>query len=128
MTGRVVHFEIPFDDGDRARSFYSAAFGWQVMELPEMGYTMVMTGPSDQQTGPTEPGFINGGMFQRSDEFPGKAPSVVIDVPDIDDALGKVKDGGGTVVKERFPVGEMGFSAYFTDTEGNLVGLWETAG
>jgi predicted enzyme related to lactoylglutathione lyase len=21
----------------------------------------------------------------------------------------------------------MGFSAYFTDTEGNLIGLWETA-
>jgi predicted enzyme related to lactoylglutathione lyase len=128
MTGKVVHFEIPFDDGNRARSFYSQAFGWQVMEMPEMGYTMVTTGPSDMQTGPSEPGFINGGMFQRSAEFPGKGPNVVIDVPDIDDALGKVKDAGGTVVKERFPVGDMGFSAYFADTEGNLVGLWETAG
>jgi predicted enzyme related to lactoylglutathione lyase len=128
MTGKVVHFEIPFDDGDRARSFYSQAFGWQVMEMPEMGYTMVMTGPSDQQTGPTEPGFINGGMFQRSDEFPGKAPNIVIDVLDIDDAMGRVKDAGGTIVKERFAVGDMGFSGYFIDTEGNLVGLWETAG
>jgi predicted enzyme related to lactoylglutathione lyase len=128
MTGKVVHFEIPFDDGDRARSFYSQAFGWQVMEMPEMGYTMVMTGPSDQQTGPTEPGFINGGMFQRSDAFPGKAPNIVIDVLDIDDAMGRVKDAGGTIVKERFAVGDMGFSGYFIDTEGNLVGLWETAG
>ena len=128
MSGKVVHFEIPFDDGDRARSFYSQAFGWQVMEMPEMGYTMVMTGPSDPEKGPSEPGFINGGMFERSAEFPGKAPNLVIDVPDLDDALAKVKDAGGTVVKERFPVGEMGFSGYFTDTEGNLVGLWETAG
>ena len=23
MSGKVVHFEIPFDDGDRARQFYS---------------------------------------------------------------------------------------------------------
>ncbi|MGH3366855.1 MAG: VOC family protein [Nocardioidaceae bacterium] len=27
MTGRIVHFEIPFDDGDRARKFYGEAFG-----------------------------------------------------------------------------------------------------
>ena len=60
MTGRVVHFEIPFDDGDRARSFYGDAFGWQIMQMPEMGYTIVMTGPTDQESGPTEPGFING--------------------------------------------------------------------
>ena len=55
MSCRVVHFEIPFDDGDRARAFYGDAFGW------EMDYTIVMTGPTDEQSGPTEPGFINGG-------------------------------------------------------------------
>src|SRR5262245_52648808 len=63
MSGRVVHFEIPYDDGDRARAFYQAAFGWQLMSLPDMGYTLAMTGPSGDQ-GPTEPGFINGGMMQ----------------------------------------------------------------
>ncbi|MFP5371081.1 MAG: VOC family protein, partial [Actinomycetes bacterium] len=41
MSGRVVHFEIPFDDGDRARAFYKEAFDWQLMEMPEMGYTIV---------------------------------------------------------------------------------------
>ena len=29
MTGRVVHFEIPFDNAERARAFYFAAFGWE---------------------------------------------------------------------------------------------------
>ena len=66
-------------------------------------------------------------MFQRSEEFPGKGPNVVIDVPSIDDALAKVKEAGGAVAGERMPVGDMGFAAYFTDTEGNLIGLWETA-
>lgn len=126
MTGKVVHFEIPFDDGDRARSFYGDVFGWQLMEMPEMDYTIVMTGPTDQETGPTEAGFINGGMFARSDDFPGKGPTVVIDVPSIDDALQKVSGAGGTVASEKIAVGEMGFAAYFTDPEGNLVGLWET--
>ena len=105
----------------------TSIFGWQLMEMPEMGYTMVTTGPSDPEKGPSEPGFINGGMFQRSEQFPGKAPNIVIDVESIDDALGRVKDAGGTVASERMPVGEMGFAAYFTDTEGNLMGLWETA-
>jgi len=31
------------------------------------------------------------------------------------------------VVVARQPVGDMGFTAYFKDTEGNLVGLWEDA-
>ena len=127
MSGRVVHFEIPFDDGDRARTFYGETFGWQLMPLPEMGYTIVMTGPTDQEQGPTEPGFINGGMFERSAEFPGKAPNLVIDVASVEGALRSVEAHGGTAVTERMPVGEMGFTGYFTDTEGNLIGLWENA-
>lgn len=127
MSGKVVHFEIPFDDGDRARKFYSETFGWQVTPVPDMAYTMVMTGPSDPEQGPTESGFINGGMFERSEEFPGKAPNIVIDVASIDEALRKVEAAGGTTASERMAVGEMGFAAYFTDTEGNLIGLWENA-
>ena len=126
MSNRVVHFEIPFDDGDRARAFYGNVFGWQVMPVPGMEYTMVMTGPTDQETGPTEPGYINGGMFERSEQFPGKAPNLVIDVASIDDALRQVKEAGGVVVGERMAVGDMGFAGYFTDTEGNMVGLWES--
>ena len=127
MSGKVVHFEIPYDDGDRARAFYGDTFGWELVQIPDMGYTMVTTGPTDPEKGATEPGFINGGMFERNAEFPGKAPNIVIDVPSIDEALRKVDAAGGTVVRERTQVGEMGFTAYFTDTEGNLVGLWENA-
>jgi predicted enzyme related to lactoylglutathione lyase len=38
-----------------------------------------------------------------------------------------VEAAGGKAVTERMPVGDMGFAGYFTDTEGNLIGLWETA-
>jgi predicted enzyme related to lactoylglutathione lyase len=124
MSGRVVHFEIPYDDGDRARQFYSSTFGWQIMPMPEMSYTIVMSGPSGDQ-GPTEAGFINGGMMQREGAF--TSPNVVIDVDNIEDALKAVNDAGGMTVSDREPVGDMGFAAYFKDTEGNLVGLWETA-
>jgi predicted enzyme related to lactoylglutathione lyase len=125
MSNRVVHFEIPYDDGDRARSFYEQAFGWQLMPMPEMGYTLVMSGPSGEE-GPTEIGFINGGMMQR--EGPYTAPNIVIDVVNLERALKAVNEAGGTTVSERQPVGDMGFTAYVKDSEGNLVGLWETAG
>jgi uncharacterized protein len=125
MSGRVVHFEIPFDDGDRARGFYKELFGWQVMEMPEMGYTIVSTGPSGDQ-GPTEAGYIGGGMLARQ-QAATSGPVIVIDVDNIDETLQRVGGMGGSTVVGRTPVGDMGFAAYFTDPEGNVVGLWETA-
>ncbi len=127
MSGKVVHFEIPFDDGERAQAFYRQTFGWEVMSVPDMDYTMVMTGPTDPEKGPSEAGFINGGMFGRSDAFPAKGPTVVIDVPSIDDALRGIEAAGGKIASEKMQVGDMGFAGYFTDTEGNLIGLWENA-
>ncbi len=125
MTGRVVHFEIPFDDGDRARGFYKELFGWQVMEMPEMSYTIAMSGPSNDQ-GPTESGYINGGMLPRQQAAtPGTV--LVVDVDSIDETLERIGGLGGSTVVGRTPVGEMGFAAYFTDPEGNVIGLWETA-
>jgi predicted enzyme related to lactoylglutathione lyase len=123
MSNRVVHFEIPCDDEERARSFYASVFDWQMMPIPEMGYTLVTTGPTSED-GPTEPGFVNGGLMKRVESF--AAPDVVIDVADIEDALRRIEENGGKTVSERMEVGDMGYAAYFTDPEGNLVGLWET--
>jgi predicted enzyme related to lactoylglutathione lyase len=125
MSGRVVHFEIPFDDGDRARAFYQDAFGWNVMHMPDMGYTMVSTGPTAEQGPPLEPGYIGGGMMQRADFAQG--PIITVDVDDIDAALAKVEELGGKTVRPRQEVGDMGFAAYFNDSEGNLMGLWQNA-
>jgi predicted enzyme related to lactoylglutathione lyase len=126
MSGRVVHFEIPFDDGERARAFYRDAFGWQVEEMPELEYTSVTSGPVSEQGMPTEPGFINGGMYRRTPEA-SSSPVLVVDVDDIDAALQKIEGLGGKTVQPKMPVADMGFAAYFTDPEGNTIGLWETA-
>jgi predicted enzyme related to lactoylglutathione lyase len=127
MTGRVVHFEVPFSDGERARNFYRQAFGWRLNEMPEMKYTGVATGPVSEETGmPSEPGYIGGGMFEREPAFP-QGPVITIDVGSIDEALEKIRSLGGEPVGEKTQVGDMGFAAYFKDTEGNVLGLWETA-
>jgi predicted enzyme related to lactoylglutathione lyase len=125
MSGRVVHVEIPFDDGDRARRFYGEAVGWQLRSMPGMGYTLVSTGPTGDQ-GATEPGYVNGGMMSRSDS-PSATPILVVDVDSIDTALATVDSLGGSTLRGREPVGDMGFAAYVKDPEGNVIGLWETA-
>ncbi|MCW6006511.1 VOC family protein [Micromonospora sp. CPCC 205371] len=125
MSGKVVHFEIPADDVERARSFYREAFGWQVTPMPEMDYTIVNTVATSDDGIPTEPGAINGGLFKR--EGPLTSPVITIDVADVDEALAQVEKAGGKVVLGRQAVGEMGYTGYFTDTEGNVVGLWQNA-
>ena len=124
MSARVVHFEIPFDDGDRARAFYSDVFDWQIQTMPEMQYTIVSTGPSGDQ-GPTEPGYIGGGMMQRQE--PVGTPVITLAVDDIDKTMATIEEHGGSSVAPKMAVADMGFAAYFRDSEGNLMGLWQNA-
>jgi predicted enzyme related to lactoylglutathione lyase len=124
MSARVVHFEVPFDDADRARSFYRDVFDWQIQPVPELNYNMVSTGPTGDQ-GPTEPGYIGGGMMAR--QAPVTTPVITLHVEDIDATVVAIEKHGGAAVGEKMPVGNMGFAAYFTDSEGNLMGLWQTA-
>ncbi len=126
MGGKVVHFEVPFDDAERALAFYRDVFGWQITSRPEMRYNLVSTGPAGQDGGPTEPGYIGGGMLSRED--PVTSPVIVLAVDDIDATLQQVESHGGTTVMPKQPVGEMGFAAYFRDSEGNTMGLWQDAG
>jgi predicted enzyme related to lactoylglutathione lyase len=123
MSGRVVHFEIPADDLGRAQDFYRAAFGWNLSPMPDMNYTMVSTTPTTEQGMPTEPGAINGGMMQRQD--PLNTPVITINVDDIDKTLDLIGTLGGSIVMAKQPVMDMGFTAYFKDSEGNLMGLWQ---
>jgi predicted enzyme related to lactoylglutathione lyase len=64
-------------------------------------------------------------MMQRG--MPVGGPVLTIDVEDIDAALQLIQKLGGTTVTAKQVVGDMGFSAYFKDPEGNLLGLWQTA-
>ncbi len=127
MSAKVVHFELPYDDAERARRFYSQAFGWSLMPMPELDYTIASTGPMSDSGQPTEPGYVNGGLLSRS-QAASPGPVVVVDVEDIDTALATVESAGGETVVGRTPVGGMGFTAYVRDPEGNVIGLWQTAG
>jgi uncharacterized protein len=121
----VVHFEIPADDLKRASTFYKKAFGWNAEEYQGMGYWMLGTTEADSQGRPKNPGAINGGMGKREGAL--KGVTVTIMVKDIEKALEKIEKLGGKTIQKKYPIGDMGFAAYFKDSEGNTVGLFQTA-
>lgn len=120
----VVHFEMPYVDRDRMKQFYEGTFGWQTRTLgPDMGnYVVAMTTESTPK-GPINPGAINGGFYERPSDPAGHAPSVVIAVNDIHEAMRKIKEGGGTMLGEPMMIPGVGEYASFHDTEGNRVSI-----
>ena len=121
---KVVHFEIPFDDKDRAMKFYAASFGWQLADMPQMNYVFARTTDVDGRQMPRDPGAINGGLLQRPREAP--HPAIYVDVASLDETLGKVQAAGGRVVTPKTPIPGMGAYARIADPEGNVIGLFQS--
>lgn len=120
----VVHFEIPAENYDRAKNFYSNLFGWKIDEWPgsPKRYGMATTTPTDKN-GPKERGTINGALMEKGNGV--NSTVVTIEVPSIDYYLKKIVKAGGKLKMAKIKVGDMGYNASFYDTEGNIVGLWE---
>jgi uncharacterized protein len=124
---KVVHFEIPVKDPMKAQKFYAGAFGWKISAVPDMEYWLAQTAKTDEKKMMvTETGAINGGIMKREGHL--KHPIITIGVEDIDKAAKKIKEMGGKMVKDKTFVMNMGWSAYFEDPEGNVIGLWQAQG
>jgi len=122
----VVHFEMPYEDRERAAKFYASAFGWKAQMFgPEMGNYVVMTTTElDEATKrPVQAGQINGGMYEKTADEMGQHPSVVISVEDVDVSMRKVTEAGGRVLGEPTDIPGVGRYASFLDTEGNRVSI-----
>lgn len=115
--GRVVHFELPADDPERAINFYQKALGWTFKKWEgPVEYWLVMTGPDD------EPG-IDGGLAPRGELEMGAVNTV--DVASVDEVTARVEEHGGKVVHPKHPVPGVGWLAYCEDTEGTVFGVME---
>lgn len=123
---RVVHFEIQADDIERAKEFYTAAFGWTFEDYSEFTgspYFGVITGPED------EPG-INGGLLERPVAAPGPQQGTnafvcTITVDDYDATEARILEAGGVVAMPKFALAGMAWQGYYLDTEGNTIGIHE---
>ena len=125
MMNPVVHFEMPAEDKKRMSEFYAKVFGWQMQFLgPEMGeYVVVSTTETDANGRPKNPGAINGGFYQKTDDPNTHHPSVVIGVDDINKSIQHIRGAGGNVLGEPVEIPGIGWYVSFKDTEGNRVSI-----
>lgn len=115
---RVNYFDVSADNPERAMKFYQEVFGWRFEKWNgPFDYWLVMTG------NPKEPG-IDGGIAKRTD--PNARIMNFIDVPSIDDCIGKIIANGGKVLQEKQTIPGVGFILIFQDTENNMFGILQT--
>jgi len=117
-VARVIHFEIPAKDTQRAVAFYKKAFDWKIDKYgsEEMNYFLVSTGEDK------EPG-INGAIAEKDDLHPTTVNT--ISVVSVEDAAKKIKAAGGKVLGQKMAVPNVGYMAYCKDTEGNIFGIMQ---
>jgi predicted enzyme related to lactoylglutathione lyase len=110
--GGISYLRIPADDPPATARFYAEVFGWTV--------------DLDRE----DPSFEDGtgdviGHVVSSSEVAGSAgirPYVYVER--LDDTLSRVTAGGGSLVEEPYPEGDL-WVATFRDPAGNVIGVWQ---
>ncbi|MBL7963704.1 MAG: VOC family protein [Flavobacteriales bacterium] len=119
-TNALNWFEIATHDLDRAQKFYETVFQikMEAMDLPELEMRMF---PGDGQNGKVGGAIVKSGMHKPSKE--GALIYLNAD-PDLADTLGRVEKAGGKVLMPKTHISDdIGYMAFFEDTEGNAVAM-----
>jgi predicted enzyme related to lactoylglutathione lyase len=114
-------FEIPAADIKRAKKFYETIFSMEMQDMGEMMGMKMVGFPSDMGNGKA-----SGGLAQSTMHKPSADGAVVYlnANPSINAVVERIEKAGGKVVMPRTQISpEIGYMAFFTDTEGNRVGL-----
>jgi len=120
----MVHFEIPADDVQRLRGFYSKLFGWKIEKTPgPVEYWSIETVPVDKKGQPIRPG-VNGGMMKRQN--PQHKPVNYVLVESVDEYSKKIEALGGKVIVPKMEVPGIGWWAMALDPEGNQFAILQS--
>ena len=113
---RLVWFDIPVTDVERAATFYRAVLGIEVHVVP-MG---------EGKLGVLEHHDGNGGCLVHDPESITRQGGILVYL----NAAGRIRDAvrqaerlGGSVLEPILGIGEHGFRAVVADSEGNRIGL-----
>jgi len=119
MNNPVAWFEIYVQDMPRAKAFYQAVFGKELERLESPGLEM-WSFPSDQN------GSGAAGALVKMEGVPsgGNSTIVYFACADCANEAKKTVAAGGRIFKDKFSIGQYGFIALVTDTEGNMIGLY----
>jgi uncharacterized protein len=118
MGQPVVHFEIIGKDGERLQSYYSELFGWEIDASNPMKYGLIQREGNLSSEGIG----IGGGIGQGPEGYDGHV-TFYVEVPDVEAALAKAAELGGTRMMGPDEVMEGLVIGLFNDPEGRVVGV-----
>lgn len=119
-TNSLNWFEIPADDLGRAKKFYEGIFDitMEEMEMPGMAMASFPYAPESGKAA---------GCVAKSEMHKPSAEGAVIYLnanPNMDGVVAKIESNGGKVVMPKTKISDdIGYMAFFMDTEGNKVAL-----
>jgi predicted enzyme related to lactoylglutathione lyase len=120
----IVHFEIPADDVEKLKKFYSELFGWKIEKTPgPVEYWSIQTVPVNEKGEPIRPG-VNGGMMKKQN--PEHKPVSYILVESVDEYVKKIESLDGKIVVPKMEVPGIGWWALASDPEGNQIAILQS--
>jgi hypothetical protein len=118
MGQPVVHFEVIGKDGEKLQSYYSDLFGWQIDSNNPMGHGMVARDGNTNSDGVG----IGGGVGPGPEDYEGHV-TFYVEVPDVEAALAKAEELGGSRMMGPDEPMEGLVLGMFADPEGHVVGV-----
>ena len=114
---RVIHFEIPSDEPEKAQQFYSKVFGWKMRQWVDQPYWLCTTGDKSL------PG-IDGAIIKK--RGPDHPLVNTIQVDHLEETITNIEANGGIIVVPKMAVPGIGWLAFFKDTDGNIMGIMQS--
>lgn len=123
----IAWFEIYVNDLNRAQAFYQAVFAVELTPMPNPDASQfpdlqMLAFPSDPES------YGAGGALVKMPGFgPGGGTIVYFASQDCAQEAARAQANGGTIIRGKTAIGEHGFIALITDTEGNTIGIYSMA-
>jgi hypothetical protein len=118
----IAHFEIPSDDIERTKKFYTDLFGWKIEKWSgtedrhQEGYWLVTTTDAEGNKA------VTGGIMIRHDL---QGITNYFDVKSVQEYSSKVEKFGGKIITPKTPAPGVGYFAICKDTENNAFSIFE---
>jgi uncharacterized protein len=119
MGQPVVHFEVIGTDGEKLQKYYADLFGWEIDADNPMKYGMVSRDSNPAADGNLG---IGGGVAGGPPGYAGHVTFYVA-VPDVEAALQKAEELGGTRIMGPENIMDMVELGQFSDPEGHVIGV-----
>jgi uncharacterized protein len=119
----VQFFEIPADNLDRAKKFYSDLFGWKMINYnnnnsnSDSEYLLFETADENGKPG------IGGGMMKR--QHPQQMICNFVTVRSVDEYVTKIEQLGGKILIPKIAAKGHGYFVVCSDTENNHFGIFQ---